>query len=89
MSDERKPVWPWIVALLIGLPVLYVASFGPACALVGQGVLPRTLLDTMFAPCLDVAFDGPDPIRKMVCDWTSLCGGGQALLIEQILRATK
>jgi hypothetical protein len=31
MSDERKPLWPWIVVLLIGLPVLYVASFGPAC----------------------------------------------------------
>jgi hypothetical protein len=32
MSDERKkPLWPWIVALLIGLPVMYVASFGPAC----------------------------------------------------------
>jgi hypothetical protein len=33
MSDERKNtgVWPWIAALLIGLPVLYVASFGPAC----------------------------------------------------------
>ena len=32
MSDDRKkPVWPWIVALLIGVPVLYVASFGPAC----------------------------------------------------------
>ena len=32
MSEERKKsVWPWIVALLIGLPVLYVASFGPAC----------------------------------------------------------
>jgi hypothetical protein len=31
MNDERKPVWPWNVALLIGLPVLYVASFGPAC----------------------------------------------------------
>src|SRR5262245_7401247 len=32
MSEPKKsPVWPWIVALLIGLPVLYVASFGPAC----------------------------------------------------------
>ena len=28
MSDERKPSWPWIVALLIGLPVLNVASYG-------------------------------------------------------------
>jgi hypothetical protein len=30
MSDERKMrVWPWIAALLIGLPVLYVLSSGP------------------------------------------------------------
>jgi hypothetical protein len=32
MSDDRKtPLWPWIVCLLIGVPVLYVVSFGPAC----------------------------------------------------------
>jgi hypothetical protein len=31
MSDRKTPLWPWIVALLIGLPVMYVASFGPAC----------------------------------------------------------
>jgi hypothetical protein len=30
MTDDRKPIWPWIVALLIGLPVLYVVLFGPA-----------------------------------------------------------
>jgi len=29
MSDERKPLWPWIVAVVIGLPVPYVASIGP------------------------------------------------------------
>jgi hypothetical protein len=32
MSDDRKkPLWPWIVAVLIGPPLIYVASFGPAC----------------------------------------------------------
>ena len=31
MSDERHPIGPWIAALLIALPVLYVASLGPAC----------------------------------------------------------
>ena len=32
MSEERKkPVWPWIATLLIGLLVLYVVLFGPAC----------------------------------------------------------
>jgi hypothetical protein len=31
MSDDRKkPLWPWIVALVIGLPVMYVLSSGPA-----------------------------------------------------------
>ncbi len=28
MSDDRKSsLWPWIVALLIGLPVMYVGSY--------------------------------------------------------------
>ena len=32
MNDRKKTgVWPWVVAMLIGLPVLYVLSFGPAC----------------------------------------------------------
>jgi hypothetical protein len=32
MSEARKnAVGPWIAALLVGLPVVYVASFGPAC----------------------------------------------------------
>lgn len=36
MIEERKPYWPWIAALLIGLPVVYVASFGPACWIVSR-----------------------------------------------------
>jgi hypothetical protein len=32
MKDDRKmPLWPWIATLLFGLPLLYVATFGPAC----------------------------------------------------------
>ena len=30
IDDRKKSLWPWIVALLSGLPVVYVASFGPA-----------------------------------------------------------
>jgi len=37
MREERKKsVWPWLAALLIGVPLLYVASFGPACWLTSQ-----------------------------------------------------
>jgi hypothetical protein len=27
----KRLFWPWIVATVIAVPVLYVASFGPAC----------------------------------------------------------
>lgn len=41
--DERrkKPLLPWIVATVVALPVLYLASFGPACWLVCHGWFPR------------------------------------------------
>ena len=32
MKPRRpRPLWPLLTAALIGLPMLYVASFGPAC----------------------------------------------------------
>ena len=46
MSEERgKSVWVWIVGLLIGMPTLYFASFGPACWITtrmsgGSSVIP-------------------------------------------------
>src|SRR5258708_454712 len=30
-AERKKRLWPWVVAVLIGMPVLYVASFGPVC----------------------------------------------------------
>jgi hypothetical protein len=50
MSDDRKPVWPWIVALLIGLPVLYVASFGPACWLESRGYVDADTVGPTYWP---------------------------------------
>jgi len=32
-DDDRNPVGPLIAGLLIGLPILYVAMFGPAVSL--------------------------------------------------------
>jgi hypothetical protein len=57
MSDERKPLWPWIVAMLIGLPVMYVASIGPALWISDREILagrlnPNPLVQTFYAPVL-------------------------------------
>lgn len=29
--DRKRSSWPWGVAIVIAIPVLYVASFGPVC----------------------------------------------------------
>jgi hypothetical protein len=39
MTDDRKPLWPWIAALLIGLPALYALSVGPVFSITGHEVL--------------------------------------------------
>jgi hypothetical protein len=51
MSGERKaPLWPWIVTLLIGLPVLYVLSFGPACWITSRTHVGASALPTVYRP---------------------------------------
>jgi hypothetical protein len=51
MSEERKkPVWPWIAAVLIGLPVLYVASFGPACWIASRTGVCMSMLPVVYRP---------------------------------------
>ena len=53
MSDERrKPTWPWIIVVLLGLPVLYVASFGPACWLVRHRWISRSTAAHAYRPII-------------------------------------
>ena len=71
MSDERKPLWPWIVALLIGLPVLYVGSFGPVCWLNERGVLKAAAVSAIYSPVLATAENCRLP---NVIDWYARLG---------------
>lgn len=49
----------WIVAALIGVPVLYLASFGPACWLVRRRTVRVQDFFTFYEPLLEIAeFDG-------------------------------
>jgi len=59
MSDNRKPVWSLIaIAVLIGLPLLYVVSFGPATCL-DHSLDSRPLW-------LDIWIRAPDPIYWVI-----------------------
>src|SRR5438477_12997376 len=51
--DKPRRTWPWIVAVLIGVPVLYVASFGPACWIADRAAWPsQDALAKIYAPLL-------------------------------------
>jgi hypothetical protein len=56
MSDERKKsgLWPCIMALLIGLPVLYVASFGPACWITSRMNVGSSTIGVIYRPIVQV-----------------------------------
>lgn len=53
MSTNRKPVWQWIVACAIALPVLYVASVAPALILrekLGEDALVSDVIIAFYYP---------------------------------------
>jgi hypothetical protein len=67
MGDDRKnPPWPWIVALLIGLPVLYVASFGPACWTTVRHRSLHSAFSATFRPLLWTAEHFPAAVMSLL-----------------------
>jgi hypothetical protein len=66
MSEQKKrTVWPWIVVILVALPILYVASFGPACWLAGdwteRNTFANTIIPNAYYPILWLArLDRPE-----------------------------
>ncbi len=83
MSDDRKkPVWPWIVALLIGLPVLYVASFGPACWSMQVKTSWMPTIAVVYSPVIRIAATAP-PWAQRFADWYS---GGRLKMLTKELR---
>jgi hypothetical protein len=93
MSEPRQNhIGLWLAGLLIGLPVLYVASFGPACWWFSKEATPEFSLRR--ADVIDVprslapqapqaywplgwlAANGPRPITRMLF-WYATAGGQQ------------
>jgi hypothetical protein len=49
-DDQQRPLWPWIVVLLIGFSVVYVVSFGRACWLVAREKIPFAPTAAVYRP---------------------------------------
>ena len=83
MSDDRKrSVWPWIVALLIGLPVLYIASFGPACWIFRWGSLSEGHLRKAYGPILDREEAIPAGIRRAASWYSGPAEDGRDMVLH-------
>lgn len=53
---NRRERWAkWTLGLVIGLPVLYVASFGPACWLTDWGLITGNSAGSIYRPLLAIA----------------------------------
>jgi len=71
MNRKPRPLWPIVTAALIGLPVLYVASFGPACWLVSLSTTKRTV-SKVYAPLGTVISRGPVLISDVLYWYASI-----------------
>jgi hypothetical protein len=90
MSEARKPVWPWIVALLIGLPVLFVLSYGPWMALrerVPYPVFRR--IERLYLPLKPLVFDGPDCLTNPYLSYLELWSDAPVLQTIRAIRSDR
>jgi hypothetical protein len=74
MRKRKKPGWAfWLIVALIGLPVLYVASFGPACWITSRCDLSPARLAAAYRPMMWVMGNGPGPLSDALV-WYSFVG---------------
>jgi hypothetical protein len=80
---KNRPLWPLLTAALIGLPVLYVASFGPACWW-ASGTISDT--DVRIAPQvywpIGWAAQRSSPVWRMVRSFATLNGKSIAVPVR-------
>jgi hypothetical protein len=71
----------WAAALAAAALLSYPLSFGPACRLFGDHLIPESSFMTVYRPCIQLAHDGPQAVRDPLRWWVEQCGGGVGLMI--------
>jgi hypothetical protein len=89
MNDAKRPLWPWILGLLIGLPVLYIASFGPACWLEDRALVPLGSVKSAHKPVVFVLRYCPNSVCIAMYNYGMLwskekSGAARVILIERL-----
>jgi hypothetical protein len=75
MSDETTEksgkTWHYVVGLLVGAPLCYVLSIGPAAVLFLRGYAPKPLVASIYAP-LDWAIPYSSPPGRLLAGYIGL-----------------
>jgi hypothetical protein len=74
---NRRERWAkWTQAAVVGVPMLYVLSFGPAMWMLDRGILPAqsgSAVGCVYYPIVHGLTEGPRPIRKTI-EWYANLG---------------
>lgn len=71
IANRRERWAKWMLAAVVGVPVLYVASFGPACAMIDCQQLELRTAQDIYRP-LESA---PDWMHGGLAKYARVCGG--------------
>lgn len=71
MSKPRT-IWPWVVAIAVMLPVLYVLSFGPACWIVSRVSALHIPIMRLYTPIGVIAQKYPDWTANAIYSYARL-----------------
>jgi len=68
MSEVRRNagVWPWIATVVLALPILYVASFGPASWYANGHAEVMPAFKTFYWPVGWTAVNSPARLNRMI-----------------------
>lgn len=71
---NRRERWAkWTLAGVLGVPMLYVASFGPACWISSRVQPSGKIVSAFYAPIIPVMWQGPLSVQFVLIHY-ALCG---------------
>ena len=70
---NRRGRWAkWTLAAVVGLPVLYVASFGPWCWITSRLQPSGKVVAAIYSPIIRAGYHGPAIVRESIRWWGSI-----------------
>jgi hypothetical protein len=78
--NRREPWAKWALGATIGVPLLYVLSFGPACNLASRQALSRQQIRVAYKPVLFVAWNARWQVGDIIVGYVDCCGGAETIM---------